>query len=271
MKNFSMFKRSYDLSCVLSENERSYIQNAINGVNAACSETVDAWSYVERGNLSYDVKRLLGDHDHIPRTIFAAMEADLHSGFSASWTVSTLETIAQSYETWRIMREQENSRQEGSTNFWNAWRNMKLTPYYSNSGNASRACIGAILEDFLSIKSFRNEGYSQIRDNIEKELMDYIGQNLEGQISVLSEIVSLEHSPHCSNLLTRLKRRHEEEVSRKENHDKMVKNALEQLSAAIESRNPTALKAALNPGWGSMAFNSSELYRIGSKLLSELS
>lgn len=266
-----MFQRSYDLSCVLSEKERSYIQNAINGVNTACSETVDAWSYVELGNLSSDVKRLLGDHDHIPRAIFAAMEADQHSEFTASCTVSTIETIAQSYETWRIMREQENSRQEGSTHFWNAWRNIKLTPYYSNSGNASRACIGAILEDFLCIKSFRNEGYSQIRDNIEKELMDYIGQSLEGQISVLSEIVTLEHSPHCSNLLIRLKRRHEEEVSRKENHDTMVKNALEQLSAAIESRNPTALKAALNPGWGSVAFNSSELYRIGSKLLSELS
>ena len=57
----------------------------------------------------------------------------------------------------------------------------------------------------------------------------------------------------------------------KNNHDKMVKNALDQLSAAIESRNPIALKAALNPGWGSMAFQNSELYRIGSKLLSELS
>ena len=266
-----MFQRSYDLSFVLSEKERSYIQNAINGVNAACSETVDAWLYVERGNLSYDVNRLLGDHDHIPRAIFAAMEPDLHSGSTASWTVSTLETIAQSYETWRIMREQENSRQEGSTNFWNTWRNMKLTPYYSNSGNVSRVCMGPILEDFLCTKAFRNEGYSQIRDNIEKELMDYIGQTLEEQVNILSEIVSFGPSPLCSNLLLRLKQRLEQNVHMKEKHDTMVKNALEQLSAAIESRNPNALRAALNPGWGSMAFNNSELYRIGSKLLSELS
>ena len=266
-----MFQRSYDLSCVLSEKERSYIQNAINGVNTACSETVDAWSYVELGNLSSDVKRLLGDHDHIPRAIFAAMEADQHSEFTASCTVSTLETIAQSYETWRIMREQENSRQEGSTYFWNTWRNMKLVPYYSNSGNASRVCIGPILEDFLSTKAFRNEGDTQIRNSIEKELMDYIGQSIEGQISVLSEIVSIEHSPLCSDLLNRLKQRIEQELRTKENRDIMVKNALKQLSAAIESRNPIALKAALNPGWGSVAFNSSELYRIDSKLLSELS
>lgn len=266
-----MFKRNYDISCLLSENERSYIQNAINGVNAACSETVDAWSYVERGNLLYDVNRLLGDHDHIPRSIFAAMEPDLHSGATASWTVSTLQTIAQSYEIWRTMREQENSRQEDMTHFWNTWRNMKLIPYYSNSGNASRASIGPILEDFLNTKAFRNEGYSQIRNNIEKELMDYIGQGLEEQVNILSEIVSLGPSPLCSNLLLRLKQRLEQDMQMKNNHDKMVKNALDQLSAAIESRNPNALKAALNPGWGSMAFQNSELYRIGSKLLSELS
>ena len=81
-----MFHRSYDLSCVSNLDERTYIQNAINGVNAACSDMVDAWLYVERGSLLEDNYRTLDHNDHIPKTIFASMSSDNHSGNTFTFT-----------------------------------------------------------------------------------------------------------------------------------------------------------------------------------------
>lgn len=267
-----MFHRSYNLSCVTDLNERTLIQNAINGVNAACSDMVDAWQYVEKGLLFQDISRTLGDHDHIPRTVFSAMNADNHSGNTFSLTVAMLQTISQDYEGWRIMREQENSRQEGSTNFWNSWRNIRLTPHYqSMCGGGSRVSIGPILENFLSLKASRNEGYSEERMKIEGELMNHLGDSLEDRVNILSQIVSLEASPHCSSLLNSLKKRLEYELQMSQQNDLRVNDAMAQLSAAIEARSPIALKAVLNPGWYSVKFHSSDLYKKGTALLSELS
>ena len=202
-----MFYRSYDISCVSNPHERTYIQNAINGVNAACSDMVDAWLYVERGHLLEDINRTLGQHDHIPKTVFASMSSDNHSGTSFSWTISTLHLISQDYEGWRIAREQENSLKEGSANFWNFWRDMKLIPYHNSmSSGGSRVNIGPILENFLSLKSSRNE-YSDECSKIEMELINYLGQDIQSQVDILTEIVSLSHSPYCSELLNSLKKK----------------------------------------------------------------
>ena len=75
-----MFHRSYDISCISDIQERTYVQNAINGVNTACSEMVDAWLYVQRGFLLEDIHRTLDHHDHIPKTIFTAMSSDNFTG-----------------------------------------------------------------------------------------------------------------------------------------------------------------------------------------------
>jgi hypothetical protein len=209
-----MFHRSYDISCISDIHERTLIQNAICGVNAACSDMVDAWLYVGGGSLLEDSHRSLGDHDTIPKTIFAAMDSDNHSGNTFSLTLTTLQTIAQDYEGWRLAREQENSRREGSANFWNSWRNIRLVPYYrSMSGGGSRVNIGPILENFLSLKSSRNEQYSEECSNIETELINHLGQGAETQIDVLTEIVSLEDSPHCSKLLTSMKKAFDHRVA----------------------------------------------------------
>jgi hypothetical protein len=237
----------------------------------ACSDMVDAWLYVERGSLLEDSHRTLGDYDTIPKAIFASMNSDNHSGNSFSLTLTTLQTISQDYEGWRIMREQENSRREGSTNFWNSWRNMRLIPYHrSMCAGGSRANIGPILENFLSLKSSRNE-YSDECFKIETELMNHLGQDIQSQLDILTEIVSLEDSPHCSQLLNSIKKRLEQQLSLEKHDQALVEGAFTQLSSAVESRNPIALRAALNPGWYSAQFQNSEHYRKATSLLTELS
>jgi|Laugrespbdmm15sn_2_1035079.scaffolds.fasta_scaffold15552_2 hypothetical protein len=266
-----MFHRSYDLSCVQDIHEMTLIQTAINGVNLACSDMVDAWLYVERGSLLEDSHRTLGDHDIIPKTIFTTMDIDNHSGNSFSLTLSTLQTIAQDYEGWRLAREQFNSIIEGSTNFWNSWRNMKLTPYYrSVSGGGSVVSIGPILEDFLNLKASRNEPYSEDRQKIENELMNHLAHDIEDKIYILEQIVSLEPSPHCSELLELFKKRLAHKKMMERNDEILVEDALRQLSAAIDTRNPIALNSALNPGWYSVKFQCSDLYKRATSLMSSL-
>jgi hypothetical protein len=233
---------------------------------------VDAWLYVERGSLLEDNYRTLDHNDHIPKTIFAAMSSDNHSRNTFTFVISTLHAIAQDYEGWRLAREQENSRREGSANFWNSWRNIRLIPYYqSMSGGGSRVSIGPILENFLNLKSSRNESPSDESAKIETELMNYLGEDFQKQINILEQIVSIEDSPYCSQLLTQLKKKLEQRVLMEKRDEALVKDTLVQLSSAIESRNPTALRAALNPGWYSVRFQNTELYRTATSLLNELS
>jgi hypothetical protein len=153
------------------------------------------------------------------------MASDNHSGHSFSCTLSTLQAIALDYEGWVLAREQENSRREDSTNFWNSWRTMRLTPYYrSMSGGGSIVSIGPLLENFLSLKSSRNE-YSDELLKIETELMNYLGQDSQTQINILRQIVDLEDSPHCSQLLIQLKKRLDHRVSMEKRDEALVKDA----------------------------------------------
>jgi hypothetical protein len=237
----------------------------------ACSETVDAWLYVERGPLLEDSHRTLDHRDHIPKTIFTAMTSDNHSGSSFGFTLNTLQTIAQDYDCWRLAREQDNSLKEGSSNFWSSWRNMRLVPYYySMSGGGSRVSIGPILENFLNLKASRNEQFSDECSKIESELMNYIGQDYPTQINILEQIVALEPSPYCSELLVILKKRQSHQQSIEKRDEALVEEAISHLYSAIESRNPVALRAALNPGWYSVNFHNTEIYRLAERLLSEL-
>lgn len=267
-----MFQRSYDLSCILDINERTSVQAAINGANAACSDTVDAWQYIELGHLINDLDRRLGTHDQIPQSVFTSVSVDNHSSISLANTILTLQSISQDYGTWRQMREEENSRNEGSTNFWNTWRNIRLIPYYqSMSAGGSRVNIGPILENFLFMRASRNEGYSDQRDRIYSELLDHLGQSLEDKISILSQIVTIEESPYCSELLVALKKSHNYQESLQDENDRVVQEALHTLACAIESRNPVALNAALHPSWYSVKFHATELYKNGFTLLSQIS
>jgi len=263
-----MFHRSYDLSCVSDIQERAYIQNAINGVNTACSDTVDAWLYVERGPLLEDSHRTLDHNDYIPKTIFSAMASENQNTFSL--TLTTLQTISRDYEAWRLEREQENSLKEDTINFWNSWKTIRLMPYYrSMSGGGSIVSIGPILEEFLSIKASRNENSDECF-KIEDELMSHIGQDYQKQINILTDIVSLADSPHCSELLVKLKKRVEYQRVLEKRDEQLLEDAISDLYCAVESRNPTALRSALNPEWYSTKFQNTELYKAATLLLSEL-
>jgi hypothetical protein len=265
-----MFHRSYDLSCILDITEKRHVQNAINGTNAACSNTVDAWLYVQQGLLSQDYNKILGNNDYIPKTILAMMEQDNHSSASLAHIILILQEIAQDYDLWRVTREHENSSKENSNNFWNSWRNAVLIPYYSRTPNASRASIGPILEEYLSLKLIRTHENMNDIGKLEQELMNYIGQDIKTRVDTLSQIVELQSFPHCSELLNTLRKRLDQQVSLKKYNENIIKDGFTQLSFAIESRNPIALKATLNPAWYSVEFHSSELYKNASKLLSEL-
>jgi hypothetical protein len=267
----SMFHRSYDLSCILDLQERTYVQNAVNGTNMACSDTVDAWIYVENGLIINDLDRPLGDYDTIPKTIFSAIQPEVHSGSSFSLVINILYNVARDYEGWRMTREQENSRKEASVNFWDTWRSIRLVPYYSSmSAGGTRSSIGPVLENFLQIKNFRNEN-SEKALSIEDELMNYLGSELKDKVNTLTDIVNLENSPYCNDLLTLMKKRLVQQQNMVDYNLNLVNTAMVSLSCAIESRNPTALLAALNPGWYSVNFQTSELYKKGSDLLVELS
>jgi hypothetical protein len=267
-----MFHRSFDLSCVLDVNERTYIQNAINGVNAACTDMVDAWLYVSQGLILQDLNRTLDHNDHIPKTIFQSMSPDNHSGATMYLVIAALQKIAEDYEGWRIAREHENSRIEGSTSFWNTWKNLRLVPYYqSMSGGGSREGVIPILENFLYLKASRNEGYSSDRDQIEQELMNHLGNDLDHKVDILSNSVIIHTSPYCSDLLVTLKKRLHQKRAMEQHSESLVNEATLQLIAAIDARNVNALRSALNPGWYSVNFHNTEIYKKGSTLLSELS
>ena len=119
------------------------------------------------------------------------------------------------------------------------------------------------------MKSSRNEPYSEDRQKIENELMNHIGQTLETQVEILEQIVSQEVSPYCSELLELFKKRLAHKKMMERNDEILVEDALRHLSAAIDARSPVALRSALNPGWYSVKFHLSELYKKGSRLLAE--
>ena len=140
----------------------------------------------------------------------------------------------------------------------------------SISGGGSIVSIGPILEEFLSAKASRNEQSDECF-KIESELMNHIGQDSQKQIDILTEIVSLSHSPYCSELLNTIKKRLAHRMASEKHNDVLVEEAVSQLYCAVESRNPVALRAALNPGWYSVNFQNIELYKVATKLLNDLS
>jgi len=264
------FHRFYDISCILNDNERICLEHAIDGVNLACTETVDAWSYIQLGNLKGDLCRQLNDYDLIPKAIFKAMEQDVHLGYSIGSTVMSLTAIAENYELWRQSREQENSIIEESINFWNSWKTNTLVPYYNSSARGTVYSIGPILEDFFRVRSQRIEYCSNLSSSIEKELSDLLGNSLEEKVSVLKRIVSMGPFPFTQAYYSQLKKRLGNQLDAEVYTVKEIHKAFQALLLAVESRNPSALEAALYPGWYSVAFHLSPLYKDAKELLTAL-
>jgi hypothetical protein len=182
----------------------------------------------------------------------------------------TLTSIAQDYEGWRQMHEQENSVKEQGEYYWNTWRTNILIPYLkSMSGGGNIYSMGPVLEDFFVSRSMTPEG-GEIASKIEMELTGYLGHSLDDKVLTLGKIVSFGSYPHVEAYYSSLKRRLRQQDDEKIYNTALVDNAINTLKIAIESRNPIALEAALRPGWSSVAFTTSPEYKVATKLLSEL-
>ena len=266
-----MFHRSYDISCILDNSLRTHVQNAINGVNKACTDTVDAWIYVEQGYIMNDLNRTLHYNDHIPRTVFGEMAAAQPSVTSISYAITTLISIAQGYLTWQLQCQQETSRNEEISRFWASWKVNRLYPYYNaSSGGGSRAGIIPILEEFYSLRSSRNDGISDELQVLEGQLLSSLGSTINERINVLEQI-PLESYCYCKPLLQNYKKRITQTLDQVEHNGTQITAAMSHLRVAMESRNPLAISAALNPEWYSVDYHNSDLYKEAEALLTQIS
>lgn len=256
---------------MLDNSLRTHVQNAINGVNKACTDSVDAWLYVEQGHILNDLNRTLGTHDHIPRSVFAEMTIDHPSISLISDAIHTLVSISQGYLTWQIQCQQENSRREDVRRFWLLWRHTRLIPYYTSAATGgSRAGIIPLLDEFYSLRTSRSDGVSDELEALEGQLLSSLGTTINERINVLEQI-PLDAYCYCKPLLQNYKKRITEKVSQVNHSGAQVMEAMRHLRDAMESRNPVAIRAALNPEWYSVDYHTSDLYKEAEALLTQLS
>lgn len=264
------FMRSFDLSCITNPIEADMVQHAIDGVNAACTEMVDAWLYVAQGHLIRDNHRQLGTNDQIPKRVFKEMEQDRHSGTTAQHTIQVLSAIAEDYEAWKVMRQQLNTVKENDESFWNNWRVNVLIPFVKNmSGGGNLDSMGPILEEYFQAK-YNYTGYSEISNQIRDEIMGYLGSSDDARIQILERITSSGNYPNTNRFYMNMRKKIEHEHNEKKYVDAQIDTAFNILKAAVESRNPVAINAALSPGWYSMKFNMSPEFQNAQQLLKEL-
>ena len=266
-----VFERSYDLSCIRSLDERQMIQHAIDGVNLACKDGSDAWKYVSEGRIIYDVNRRVGDHETLPKTILDNMRQDGHSGSSISFTVQTLVDISRDYDSWKRMREEYNARSEEADNFWIAWRHTTLNPYLKSvSGGGTILSLAPLLDDFLELKQLRNDTNNETLSNLTQELLGYLGSTEDEQLERLERIVEVHDVPNVLVYYNTLKNKLAKYNAHLAYEKNLIQENLKHLDAAILSKNPIALSAALHPGWSSAEITTSEQYKIASKILDGL-
>jgi len=264
------FMRSFDLSCITNAIEAEMIQHAIDGVNAACTEMVDAWLYVAQGHLIKDNNRQLGTNDHIPRAVFKEMEQDRHSGSTAQHTIETVTAIAEDYESWKVQRQHLNTLKENNESFWNNWRVNVLMPFVKNmSAGGNIDSMGPILEEYFQAK-YNYNGYSEVSNQIRDEIMGYLGSNDDARVEILQRITSSGNYPNVHRFYINMKKKIEHEYNEKKYADAQIDTAFNILKAAVQSRNPVAINAALSPGWYSMRFNMSPEFQQAQQLLNDL-
>jgi hypothetical protein len=245
------FHRSYDLSFLRDSKKIEYLQHAIQGVNLACSDTVNAWLYIEQALLFNDENRILGSHDTIPNTIFNSMKQDMHSPQTMSWTVSNLYSCCHNYENWRIQVEESHSIEENKEAFWSLWRTNVLASYYR-----SGASIGSILDNFFRSREQRGDAPPEL----EKELTDLLGTSLDEKLERLATVFNYYSSPYLVSYNTALIRQRDSLRKELDMANQRVNEARHILAGALESKNPVAILAAMNPGWSSSKFNTSDEY-----------
>jgi hypothetical protein len=86
----------------LDPESRTCLQHAIDGVNKAGTlHDPGAWNFVSAGGLIQANNKKASERDPIAVTVFEEMEQDGHSGYTASWTITTVTEVAKNYRKWR--------------------------------------------------------------------------------------------------------------------------------------------------------------------------
>lgn len=251
--------RNYDVSFIKEERDRLYIQHAVEGVNKACSDTLDAWLYVQQGVLQGVTGRTLNDSDFIAKIVLDEMLKDSHSGYSATWTLSALYEMSVSYEQWRNSLEEIYALQNEREIFWDAWRLQTLVPFYNSKSNN----LGPILDDYLSKKVSREDCCLKL----DKEMDGLLGADDLQKLSSLNLILEKMPTKHLIAYRNRIKRMIDSKAHGEEYTANLVQQGIQRIYAAVEARNVDALEAALNPGFNSFEFNNSEQYKNARELL----
>lgn len=244
------YNRFFDISCIKDDKYRKSLENAIHGVNLACSIYVDAWMYVNQGLLFDDAKRVLKNVNMIPSIIFKNMEKDNHSSESLQKVLSDLFSISNDYESWVKIYQENNSLLEEDEKFWNMWRlnTLNYTVVKSKEG------LEHIIDSFLILKQQR--GRAPV--DLETELMNLLGSTLEEKIETLSKFTSESLIKYKNSLL-----RKKEEIDHELLYSSSILNErMRILKNALKSNNLDMIKDAINSEWLSFAFISSNEYKM---------
>jgi hypothetical protein len=266
------FHRAYDISCVADSLRKKGLENAIEAVNLACTADADAWLYVESKKIYDDYNKDFAPHETMKNTIFNHMKLHGHSGGSISLTIHDLVNMATEYSTWKRAHEEQNSICEGEKRVVDEFKRNTLVPYYvSMSGGGSRMTAGPIVSEFLELYDRIKYQYNPELTSLFEEVTDLLGTTFQEKLDVLNKILDNTYSsPRLSNYRDAIKLRVDYQNKMNEIQDNLITQQLPILRAAIESRNPVALKAALNPGWGSMRFFEQKEYKEADALLGKL-
>jgi hypothetical protein len=266
------FHRTYDISCVGHELQRSALQNAIEAVNLACTSDTNAWLYVESKKIADDYNKEFDPSETMKTTLFNHMSLAGHSGSSIGFTIRDLIYLATDYASWKKQNEEHNSVVEGEKKILDEFRKNTLIPYYcSMSGGGSRTACGPIVNDFLEIYNRIENKWMSEAINMKKEVMDLLGVTDEEKLEILNNILeNVYNSEHLSRYRDSLKKIIDRENIMNENHVKLVNEQIPILQSAIDSKNIVALKAALYPGWRSMRLMELKEYKEASSLLNQL-
>jgi len=268
------FQRAYDVSFVADDLSRGGLVNAIDAINLACTPTVNAWLYVESMEIAQDYNRVIDPSDTMKNIIFNHMKQVNHSGGSISYTIQTLISIATDYSSWKRNEQEKNSMVEGEIQMVEQFRQNRLLPHYrSMSGGGSiRTSAGPLVSEFLEMYDRLTYKWIPEIRRIHTEVVDLLGTTLNEKIEILDDILTnIYSSRHLASYRDSLKAKQANEKRLDASHNTLINEQIPILIAAVESRNPVALRAALNPGWGSMRFCELKEYKQAQALLDELS
>ena len=268
------FQRAYDVSFVADDLSRACLINAIEAVNMACTPIVNAWLYVESREIADDYTRVIDPSDTMKNTIFNHMKQGNHSGGSITYTIHSLISIAADYSSWKRNEQEKNSMVEGEIQMVEHFRQNILVPHYrSMSGGGSiGATAGPLVSEFLEMYDRLTYKWIPEIRRIHTEVVDLLGTTLNEKIEILDDILAnIYSSRHLASYRDSLKAKQANEKRLDASHNTLINEQIPILIAAVESRNPVALRAALNPGWGSMRFCELKEYKQAQALLDELS